>query len=67
MCYTIPGKVISIKDNRAEVDYNEEVREVDISFINAGVGDYVIVQAGIAISKVPEDEAKEAIELWDQA
>lgn len=66
MCYTIPGKVIELKDGKAKVDYNEEIREVDASLIKVKVGDYVIVQAKFIIEKVPEEEAKEVIKLWDQ-
>ncbi|MBS3119446.1 HypC/HybG/HupF family hydrogenase formation chaperone [Candidatus Woesearchaeota archaeon] len=67
MCYTIPGKVIEVRNNRAKVKYNEEIREADSSLVKVKPGDYVVVQAKFIISKVPEKEAKEVIRLWNQA
>ena len=67
MCYTIPGKVIEVRNNMAKVKYNEEIREADSSLVKVKPGDYVVVQAKFIISKVPEKEAKEVIRLWNQA
>lgn len=67
MCLAIPAKVISIKQDKAEVDFGEGVlREANITLVNVKVGDYVLVHAGYAIQVLDEEEAEETLELWNQ-
>ena len=67
MCLAIPAKVISIKQDKAEVDFGEGVlREANITLVNVKVGDYVLVHAGYAIQVLDEKEAEETLELWNQ-
>jgi hydrogenase expression/formation protein HypC len=67
MCLAIPGKVISLTKNRAQVDFGEGVlREVDVTLVDVRVGDYVLVHAGYAIQVLDEEEAKETLDLWNQ-
>jgi hydrogenase expression/formation protein HypC len=67
MCLAIPGKVISLTKNRAQVDFGEGVlREVDVTLVDVKVGDYVLVHAGYAIQVLDEEEAKETLDLWNQ-
>jgi hydrogenase expression/formation protein HypC len=67
MCLAIPAKVESIEENRAKVDFGEGVlREVNISLIDAKVGDYVLVHAGYAIQVLDEKEAQETLRLWNE-
>jgi len=63
----IPAKVISIDEDKAKVDFGEGVlREVNVTLVNARVGDYVLVHAGYAIQVVDEAEALETIRLWNE-
>lgn len=62
MCLAIPGKIIEVNGDTATVDYVMEKRKVKLAK-NFKVGDYVLVSAGIAIQKVPEREAKEALKI----
>lgn len=63
----IPAKVISIKQDKAEVDFGEGVlREANITLVNVKVGDYVLVHAGYAIQVLDEKEAEETLEMWNQ-
>ncbi len=64
MCLAIPGKIIEIEKDKAIVDYGKEKREGRIMSNEFKVDDYVIVQAGIVIQKVPENEALEGIRLF---
>jgi len=67
MCLAIPAKVISIKEDKAKVDFGEGVlREVNVTLVNAKVGDYVLVHAGYAIEVLSEKEALETISLWNE-
>ena len=67
MCLAIPAKVKSIEENKAKVDFGEGVlREVNISLVDAKVGDYVLVHAGYAIQVLDKEEAQETLRLWNE-
>ena len=67
MCLAIPAKVVSVKEDKAKVDFGEGVlREVNVTLVNAKVGDYVLVHAGYAIQVLDEKEALETIRLWNE-
>lgn len=67
MCLAIPAKVVSIKEDKARVDFGEGVlREVNVTLVKAKVGDYVLVHAGYAIQVLDEKEAQETIRLWNE-
>jgi hydrogenase expression/formation protein HypC len=67
MCLAIPAKVKSIEEDKAKVDFGEGVlREVNITLVNAKVGDYVLVHAGYAIQVLDEEEAQETLRLWNE-
>ena len=68
MCLAIPAKVVKIiSKEKAIVDYGGNVkREVNTSFVDVKVGDYVIVHAGFAIQKLNEEEAKKSLETWEE-
>ena len=56
---------MSLEGDKARVDFGENVlREVNISLVEAKVGDYVLVHAGYAIQLVEEKEALETLQLW---
>ena len=64
MCVAYPGKVLSIENNHARVDFTGSVVPVNISMVDVAPGDYVLVHAGMAIQKVETEEAKEWIALF---
>ena len=60
MCLAIPGKIVSIDGNTAQVDYNGVTGEADITLVpGVVVGDYVLVHAGFAIEEVETEDAEE--------
>lgn len=65
MCLAIPAKVLEVKGGIARVDFGDgTLREVNVSLVDAHVGEYVIVHAGFAIEVIDAEEAKKTLELW---
>ncbi len=63
MCLAIPGKIISIKENIAIIDYGTTKREAGILESDYKVGDYVLVQNKIVVKKVPENEVQSCLDV----
>ena len=65
MCLGIPAKVIDLDESgQGKVDYLGKKVRTNFSLLeNVKVGDWVIVHAGFAISKLDEEEAKETLSL----
>ncbi len=67
MCLAIPARVMSVEGSKANVDFGQGVlREVNVSLVEAKIGDYVLVHAGYAIQVVEEKEAQETLRLWNE-
>lgn len=67
MCLALPGKIIEIKGKTGIVEMLGVSREVSLELIkDYKLGDYVLVHAGCAISKVDEEEAIKTIELFNE-
>ena len=65
MCLGVPMKIISRDGDTivAEVDGVQKEASVMLLGEDVAVGDYVIVHAGFAISKLDEEYAEETIRL----
>jgi hydrogenase expression/formation protein HypC len=64
MCLALPGQIISIESDhdpllrRGRVSFGGVVKEANLACVpEAEIGDYVIVHAGLAISRLDEEEA----------
>ena len=67
MCLAIPAKVVEINGDTAKVDFGAgTMREVNISLVEAKVGEYVIVHAGYAIEVLDRKAAEETLALWNE-
>jgi hydrogenase expression/formation protein HypC len=67
MCLAIPARVMRVDGSKAQVDFGEGVlREVNVTLVDAKVGDYVLVHAGYAIQTVDEKDALETLALWKE-
>ncbi|HMA21039.1 MAG TPA: HypC/HybG/HupF family hydrogenase formation chaperone [Gemmatimonadaceae bacterium] len=69
MCLGIPGRIVELRDDAGfsmgTVDFGGVRREVCLAYVqdDVGIGDYVIVHVGFAISKVDEAEARRTFEV----
>ena len=69
MCLGIPMQIREIKGNVAKAVLSGTTRLVYLDVLDeeVQVGDYVIVHAGFAIHKIDEKEAKETLDLFQEA
>ena len=68
MCLAIPGKIVEFHNNdgvrMSRVDFGGIAREACLEYLpEAGLGDFVLVHAGFAISKVDAEEATRTFQL----
>ena len=65
MCVGVPMRIISIDGTDAVAEIDGVKREASLMLMadELQIGDYVIVHAGFAISKLDEDEARETLEM----
>lgn len=67
MCLAIPLKLIEINGKNAVGEALGMRRELRVDFIpDPKPGDYVIVHAGFAIERLPENQALEDIAAWSE-
>ncbi len=64
MCLAVPAEIKSIEGVMGEADFGGVKRSVNLSLVDARVGDYVIVHAGYAIEILDKDEAEKTLELF---
>ena len=67
MCLAIPLKLIEINGKDAVGEAMGLKRKLRVDFIEEPkLGDYVIVHAGFAIERLPEEQALEDLETWEE-
>lgn len=67
MCVAIPSKIVAIEDNTATVEVTGSRSTARVDLIeDAQVGDYVLVHAGFAITKLDPEEARETLALMSE-
>lgn len=66
MCVAAPGRITEINKDTAVIDYNGNKVDANIGIVDVKIGDYVLVHAGLIIQVLPEDEAKNMIELFEE-
>ncbi|HEX5894297.1 MAG TPA: HypC/HybG/HupF family hydrogenase formation chaperone [Solirubrobacterales bacterium] len=67
MCLGIPGQIVEIVDDQnhiAKAEVSGVRRNVNIGLLTegddaVGIGDWVLIHVGFAMSKIDEEEAKE--------
>ncbi|MHA1771479.1 MAG: HypC/HybG/HupF family hydrogenase formation chaperone [Candidatus Thorarchaeota archaeon] len=67
MCLAVPGLVLAIDGDYAEVDFGDVKRRVCVTLLpNLKVGEYVIVHTGYAIESMKPEEAKKTLALFEE-
>jgi hydrogenase expression/formation protein HypC len=72
MCLGIPGQIIEFVDEQndiAKVEVSGVRRNVSVALVRPdgiGLGDWVLVHVGFAMSKIDEEEAQETLEMLRQ-
>ena len=69
MCLGVPMQVVSIDGSDIVAEIDGVRREASLMILDdkVAVGDYVIVHAGFAISRLDEDDARETLALMREA
>jgi len=64
MCLSIPVKILSIKNNKAIVDFGDKKEEFDFRLTpDIKIKDYVLVNNGFLIKKISAAEAEEIFKV----
>lgn len=69
MCLAIPGRILSVSGDEpimrvGRVDFGGIIKEINLAFVpEAGVGDYVVVHVGCALTKIDQEEAYRTLAL----
>ena len=64
MCFELPSEVIEIDGQAAKVEGAGHTHKVSLELVkDVKVGDYVLVQADFAISKVEKSQVEELMDL----
>jgi len=68
MCLAVPGQIVNVADDplrTAMVSFGGVTKSVSLALVpEAGVGDYVIVHVGFAISKLDEEAAQRTLQTY---
>ena len=66
MCLAVPARVIAIPEpGRARVDIGGVGKDISLELVeDVGVGDYVIVHVGYALSRLDQEEAQKTLALF---
>ena len=66
MCLAIPGKIVKIEGDQAEIDFGGAMKTANVAMVDAKVGMWAVVHAGFAIELMEEEEALETLKLWNE-
>lgn len=68
MCLAVPGQIVEIHNvdpifRTGKVAFGEITKQINLACVpEAGIGDYVLVHVGFAISRINEEEAQRVFE-----
>ena len=67
MCLAIPAQITHLlQDHQVKINIGGVCRTVSIALVpEAKIGDYVIIHAGYALTKLDETEAQKTLKLFE--
>jgi hydrogenase expression/formation protein HypC len=67
MCLGVPGRILRVDGEVAEVDFFGVRRSVRLEVVDAPVtpGDYILNHVGFAIRRIPAEEIGETLALYE--
>jgi hydrogenase expression/formation protein HypC len=67
MCLGIPGRVISVREFTATVDFWGIRKDVRLDIVDEPVfpGDYILNHVGFAIRRIPPEAVEETLALYE--
>jgi hydrogenase expression/formation protein HypC len=68
MCLGVPGRVLEVRGNLAQVDFFGVCREVRLELADEPVapGDYILNHVGFAIRKIPAEDVQGTLEMYER-
>ena len=68
MCLGVPGRVVSVSGDVADVDFWGVRRQVRLELVNEPVvaGDYILNHVGFAIRRIPADDITATLALYEE-
>lgn len=67
MCLAVPGRIVEMEAGAGVVDVRGNHIRAGLALVpDAGVGDWVLLHAGFAITKITPDDAAETNVLLDE-
>jgi hydrogenase expression/formation protein HypC len=68
MCLGVPGRVVSVDGDFAQVDFWGVTKSIRLDVVDEPVapGDYVLNHVGFAIRRIPAEEIAETLALYDE-
>jgi hydrogenase expression/formation protein HypC len=68
MCLGVPGRIVVIDGDTADVDFWGVRRRVRLDLVNEPVvpGDYILNHVGFAIRRIPEAEIAGTLALYEE-
>jgi hydrogenase expression/formation protein HypC len=68
MCVAMPARVIRrLEEGQALVEQNGLIRRVNMQLVpDVQEGEYVLLNLGVAVQELSEEEAQEILDLWQQ-
>jgi hydrogenase expression/formation protein HypC len=69
MCLGVPGKITEIYEvsgiRMGKIDFGGIVKEACLEYVpEANIGEYTIIHAGFAITRLDEEEAQKTLDLF---
>jgi hydrogenase expression/formation protein HypC len=68
MCLGVPGRIVSINGDVADVDFWGVKRQVRLELVDEPVspGDYILNHVGFAIRRIPEEDIAGTLALYEE-